>query len=80
MALTVKIKKAHVIWAAVVVAAGAAGFGFLEFSSTNTFCYLCHFDARFQEPWRASAHFKEGVLWVGRDENGTWQHTGKRCE
>jgi hypothetical protein len=61
MALTVKIKKAHIVWAAVVVALGAAGFGFLEFSSTNTFCYLCHFDARFQEPWRASAHFKEGV-------------------
>lgn len=61
MALTIKIKKAYVIWTVVVVAAGAAGFGLLEFSSANTFCYLCHFDARFQEPWRASAHFKEGV-------------------
>ncbi len=61
MALTIKIKKVHVISAVVVVALGAAGFGFLEFSSTNTFCYLCHFDARFQEPWRASAHFKEDV-------------------
>jgi hypothetical protein len=61
MALTIKIKKAYVIWTVVVVAAGAAGFGLLEFSSADTFCYLCHFDARFQEPWRASAHFKEGV-------------------
>ena len=61
MALTVKIGKKIIVWAVVVAAAGAAGFGFLEFSSTNTFCYLCHFDRRFQEPWRASAHFKEGV-------------------
>lgn len=61
MAFTVKIGKKIVVWAVVVVAAGAGGFGFLEFSSSNTFCYLCHFDARFQEPWRASAHFKEGV-------------------
>ncbi len=61
MALTVKIGKKLVVWAAVVVAAGVGGFGLLEFSSSNAFCYLCHFDARFQEPWRASAHFKEGV-------------------
>ena len=61
MALTVKIGKTLVVWAAVVVAAGVGGFGLLEFSSSNAFCYLCHFDARFQEPWRASAHFKEGV-------------------
>jgi hypothetical protein len=61
MALTIKIRKVHVVVVLVVVALGAAGFGFLEFSSTNTFCYLCHFDRRFQEPWRASAHFEEGV-------------------
>lgn len=61
MAFTVKIGKKIVVWAVVVVAAGAAGFGLLEFSSSNTFCYLCHFDQRFQEPWRASAHFEEGV-------------------
>lgn len=61
MALTVKIGKKLIVVAAVVVAAGVGGFGLLEFSSSNPFCYLCHFDARFQEPWRASAHFKEGV-------------------
>lgn len=61
MAVTIKIKKGHVIWAAVVVAAGVGGFGLLEFSSANAFCYLCHFDARFQEAWRASAHFQEDV-------------------
>ena len=61
MAFTVKIGKKIIVSAVVVVAAGVAGFGLLEFSSSNTFCYLCHFDQRFQEPWRASAHFEEGV-------------------
>jgi len=59
--LKINITKGHAIWAAAVVALAAAGVGLLEFSSTNTFCYLCHFDARFQRPWRASAHYKEGV-------------------
>jgi hypothetical protein len=61
MALDVKIRKVHLLIGAAALAAVAAAFGLLEFSSSNTFCYLCHFDARFQEPWRASAHFKEGV-------------------
>lgn len=61
MALTIKIKKIHVVAVAAAAVLAAGGFGFLEFSSTNTFCYLCHFDQRFQEPWRASAHFQEGV-------------------
>jgi hypothetical protein len=61
MAFTVKIKKGHIIIALGVVVFAAVGFAALEFSSTNMFCGSCHFDQRFQEPWRASAHFEEGV-------------------
>jgi nitrate/TMAO reductase-like tetraheme cytochrome c subunit len=61
MAFTLKIKRWHVVAVVAAGVLGAVGFGALEFSSSNAFCYLCHFDARFQEPWRASAHFAEGV-------------------
>ncbi len=58
-ALTVRLTTLVVLGG--IVVAGVAAVGVVELSSTNEFCYLCHFDARFQEPWRASAHYKEGV-------------------
>jgi len=44
-----------------VVVAAAALVGVVEVSSTDGFCYLCHFDERFQKPWRASTHYKKDV-------------------
>ncbi len=61
MAFPLAFKKVHLLAAGAAVALGAAGFGVLELSSSNEFCYLCHFDERFQKPWRASAHFKKDV-------------------
>jgi nitrate/TMAO reductase-like tetraheme cytochrome c subunit len=55
------IKKAYIIIAIVVVAVCVAGLGFIEFSSTDKFCYLCHFHESFTEPWEASAHYKKGT-------------------
>ena len=55
------IKKAYVLIAIVVVIVCVAGAAFVQFSSTDTFCYLCHFHGSFTGPWEASAHFKEGV-------------------
>jgi len=57
----IRIKPPYILAALGVLAFGALGVAVLEASSTNRFCYLCHFDQRFQKPWRASAHFKEGV-------------------
>lgn len=61
MAVQIKIKKAHLVAAGALALAAVLAGALVEVSSANEFCYLCHFDERFQKTWRASAHFKEGV-------------------
>lgn len=55
------VKKAYILTGLAVVVIVVAGAGFVRFSSTDSFCYLCHFHGSFTGPWEASAHYKAGV-------------------
>jgi len=57
----IKVRTAPLLIVAGVLVAGLLATGVVELSSTNEFCYLCHYDERFQKPWRASTHYKNGV-------------------
>ncbi|MCP4230682.1 MAG: hypothetical protein GY771_11135 [bacterium] len=59
--MNLHITKWHVLGVVGAVLLGLGGFAGLEFSSSDTFCGVCHYHKSFTEPWHASAHFEEGV-------------------